>query len=64
VARGALRDGERLLTATVANATADAGDAVAFAIALGTEERTAGMRGIAAALPATAAGIWVAWRLS
>jgi hypothetical protein len=64
VALGALADGERLLGATVANATADAGDATAFAIALGTEERTAGIRGIAAALPATAAGIWVAWRLS
>jgi hypothetical protein len=64
VTLGALGDGDRLLGATVANATADAGDAAAFAIALGTEGRTAGIRGVAAALPATAAGIWVAWRLS
>jgi hypothetical protein len=59
-----LDDPDRLRTATVGNATADAGDAAAFAIALGTEERAAGIRGIAAALPATVAGIWVATRLS
>ena len=64
VTLGALEDRERLLSATVANASADAGDALAFAIALGSEERTAGIRGLAAALPATVAGTWVAWRLS
>jgi len=59
----ALRDRERLLSATVANATADAGDTLAFAIVLGTGQRAAGLRGLAAALPATVAGIWVARRL-
>lgn len=64
VTLGALRDRERLLSATVANATADAGDTLAFAIALRTGLRAAGLRGLAAALPATIAGIWVARRLS
>jgi hypothetical protein len=64
VALGALEDRERLLTATIANTTADAGDAAAFAIAVRAGERGAGIRGLAAALPAVAAGIWVAWRLS
>ena len=64
VTLGALADRERLLTATIANATADAGDAAAFALAVGDGERAAGLRGLAAALPATAAGIWVARRLS
>jgi hypothetical protein len=61
---GALEDRERLRTATIANATADAGDAAAFALALDAGERAAGLRGLAAALPATLAGIWVARRLS
>jgi len=61
---GALEDRERLLTATIANATADAGDTAAFALALGAGERAAGLRGLAAALPATLAGVWVARRLS
>ena len=60
----AFDDPARLRTASLANAVADAGDAAAFAIALRTNERTAGIRGIAAALPAAAAGAWVAWRLS
>ncbi len=60
----ALDDPERLRRASLANAGADAGDVAAFAIALGTKERTAGVRGIAAALPATLAGLWAAWRLS
>jgi hypothetical protein len=60
----ALDDPDGLRAATLANALADAGDTAAFALALGTEDRTAGVRGIAAALPAMAAGIWVAWRLS
>jgi hypothetical protein len=64
VTLGALDDGERLLSATVANATADAGDAAAFVLALGQGERDAGLRGLAAALPATLAGLWVARRLS
>jgi hypothetical protein len=64
VTLAALDHPDRLRAATLANASADAGDTAAFAFALGTEERTAGVRGIAAALPATAAGIWVSWRLS
>jgi len=64
VTLAALEDPDRLRLATLANAAADAGDAVAFGFAMRTEERTAGNRGIAAALPAALAGIWVAWRLS
>jgi hypothetical protein len=64
VTLAALNDPGRLRTATLANAVADAGDTAAFAIALGDEERTAGIRGLGAAIPAMAAGIWVAWRLS
>ena len=60
----ALDDPARLRTASLANATADAGDAMAFGVALGSKERTAGIRGMAAALPAAVAGIWVSWRLS
>ena len=61
---GALGDRKRLRTATDANATADAGDTAAFALALGAGERDAALRGMAAAIPATLAGIWVARRLS
>jgi hypothetical protein len=64
VTLGALQDRERLLSATLANATADAGDTVAFAIAVGAGERAAGLRGLAAALPAMLAGIWVTRRLT
>jgi hypothetical protein len=60
----ALEDRDRLRTATLASAVADAGDTFAFGVALGTPERTAGVRGIAAALPAALAGAWTAWRLS
>ena len=60
----AFHDPARLRAVSLANAVADAGDAAAFAIALRTNERTAGIRGIAAALPAAAAGAWVTWRLS
>jgi uncharacterized protein DUF4267 len=59
----ALDDAERLRTATLGNATADAGDSLAFAMAIRAEERTAGIRGVATAVPATLAGLWVAWRL-
>jgi hypothetical protein len=61
---GALADRKRLLGATVANATADAGDVAAFGLALREGERRAGLGGLATAASATAAGIWVAWRLS
>ena len=60
----ALDDPDRLRIATIGNATADAGDSLAFAMAIRAEERTAGIRGVATALPATLAGLWVAWRLS
>lgn len=59
-----LRDRDRLRAATLANSLADAGDTLAFGLALATEERSAGSRGIAAALPAAVAGAWTAWRLS
>jgi hypothetical protein len=58
-----LQDRERLRSATLANTVADAGDTLAFGVALGTQERAAGSRGLAAALPATIAGLWTAWRL-
>jgi hypothetical protein len=64
VTLAALDDRDRLRTATIGNATADAGDSLAFAIAMRAEERAAGLRGVATALPATLAGLWVAWRLS
>jgi hypothetical protein len=60
----ALDDRERLRRATMANAVADAGDSLAFGVALGTSERTAGIRGIAAALPSAITGALAAWRLS
>ncbi len=60
----ALDDRERLRGATVANATADAGDAAAFALAARSGETAAGLRGMAAAIPAALAGLWVASRLS
>jgi Domain of unknown function (DUF4267) len=59
----ALEDRGRLQAATLANVAADAGDTLTFGLALGTPERTAGARGIAAALPAAVAGAWAAWRL-
>jgi hypothetical protein len=64
VTLAALDERDRLRTATIGNATADAGDSIAFAMAIRAEERTAGFRGVATALPATLAGLWVAWRLS
>jgi len=63
VTLGALDDRRRLRAATLANAAADAGDTLAFSLALGDGERDAGLRGLAAALPATVAGAWTAWRL-
>jgi hypothetical protein len=44
----------------IAGTAADAGDVIAFALALGAGERAAGLRGISAALPATAVGGWLA----
>jgi hypothetical protein len=60
----ALEDSDRLRAASLANAAADGGDALNFALALGRpQQNPAARRGIAAALPATAAGLWVFWRL-
>jgi hypothetical protein len=58
-----LDDRDRLRRATVANAVADTGDALAFGVAMRTPERGAAVRGLAAALPAAAIGCWTAWRL-
>lgn len=61
----AVSDPDRLARASIANAAVDAGDAAAFAAALGADERmrAAAVRGLAAAVPATLAGIWIALRL-
>jgi hypothetical protein len=60
----ALDDGNRLREASLANAAADGADALSFALALRrAPQNPAARRGIAAALPATAAGLWVFWRL-
>lgn len=58
-------DPARLRAASLASAAVDAGDAATFAAALahGDELRTAALRGLAAAVPATIAGLWVALRL-
>jgi hypothetical protein len=61
----ALGDADRLRAASLANAGADGGDAISFALALRRPDSgPACWRGLAAALPAAAAGLWVAWRLS
>jgi hypothetical protein len=62
----ALGDAERLRAASLANAAADAGDALTFASVLASGDgdvRDAGLRGLAAAVPAALAGAWVATRL-
>jgi hypothetical protein len=62
VTMASLSDPDRLRRATLANTAADAGDSLAFSLAMGVE-RAAATRGLAAALPATLAGVWTAWRL-
>ena len=60
----ALDDASRLRAASLANAAADGGDALNFALALKrTPRNSPARRGLAAALPASAAGLWVFWRL-
>jgi hypothetical protein len=61
----ALDDRARLRRATLAGAVADAGDAVAFVLALAGRDGIdrAATRGLLAATPATVAGLWVARRL-
>jgi hypothetical protein len=57
-------DRRELRRATVAVAIADAGDTLVFALALRSPEtRTAGLRGLPGAAPATALGAWLAARL-
>ena len=58
-------DRSRLREASLAGVAADAGDSLVFASALVTDGETvrAGRRGVAAAVPATVAGLWLAWRL-
>jgi hypothetical protein len=65
VMMAAVDDPDRLRRASLANAAVDAGDAATFAAALahGGDVRTAALRGLAAAVPATIAGLWVAARL-
>lgn len=61
----ALDDPRRLREASLAAAAVDAGDTLTFASSLEDDElRQAALRGLAAAVPATLAGIWVASRLS
>jgi hypothetical protein len=60
----ALENQARLRAASLANAGADAGDALTFSLALGGESDSAAKRGIAAALPAALASLWAARRLS
>jgi hypothetical protein len=62
----ALDDDERLRTASFANAAVDGGDALAFAAALRRDgaAREAGVRGLAAAVPATLTSLWAANRLT
>ena len=62
----AVDDPDRLRAASLANAAVDGGDAATFAaaLAMGDELRTGAVRGLAAAVPATLASLWVARRLS
>jgi len=55
-----LDDPARLRAANLANAAADGGDVLTFALALRAGETTAGTRGIVAAAPAVVAGLWAA----
>jgi len=57
-----LDDPARLRAANLANAGADAGDALTFAMALRDGETAAGSRGLAAAIPAAVFGLWAAAR--
>jgi len=59
----ALNDPVRLRAASLANAGADAGDALTFSLALGGDSHAAAKRGVAAAVPAALASIWAARRL-
>jgi hypothetical protein len=60
----ALDDPARLRRVAMAGAAADAGDAVAFALALARRDAIdrAAIRGLLAATPATAIGVWLVRR--
>jgi len=60
----AVGDRERLRRATWAAAACDAGDALTFALLLRGGRARPGLRGVAAAAPAAALGLWLASRLS
>ncbi len=61
---GSLGDPGELRRASIAGAATDAGDAVAFALTLSSAaHRNAALRGLAGAVPATVAGLWLASRL-
>jgi hypothetical protein len=61
-----LGDARDLRRVSLANAAVDAGDAATFAagLAAGEDVRAASLRGVAAAVPAALAGLWVARRLA
>jgi hypothetical protein len=59
-----LDDEDRLRAASLANAVADAGDALSFLLSLRRGgPRSASIRGMSAAVPASISSLWVAWRL-
>jgi hypothetical protein len=59
-----LDDHDRLRAASLANAAADAGDALSFLLSLRRGgPRSASIRGMGAAVPASISSLWVAWRL-
>ena len=61
----ALDDSAALRRVSTAAAVADAGDTLTFALATAEgSERRAGLRGLALALPATLAGVWLASQAS
>ncbi len=63
---GSLSGRSGLLRASAAGAVADAGDTLAFALALGAgpTQRRAACRGLLGAAPAAIAGAWVAAKLA
>ncbi len=58
-----LNDRERLAQASLAVAACDAGDSLAFGLALGAGQTRTGARGLAGAVPAALAGLALAARL-
>lgn len=58
-----LREGGKPLAPAAALTACDAGDALTFALLAADGEPAAGMKGLAAAGPATALGVWLVSRL-